>query len=69
MQGFFGDKRDIAKEHQYRAGGIAGTYRLLNRVSRTQLFSLQMALHVGRTHRRLYRFGAMTHDYMDALSV
>ena len=36
-------------------------------MARAQLFSLQVALHIGRTHRRLYRFGAMTHDHVDAL--
>ena len=36
-------------------------------MARAQLFSLQVALHIGRTHRRLNRFGAMTHDHMDAL--
>jgi len=66
---FFRDQRDIAKEHQYRTGGVAGTHRLLHRVPRTQLFSLQMALHIGRTHHRLHRLGAMTHDHVDASSV
>ena len=42
---------------------------MLHRVPRTQLFSLQMALHIGRTYRRLYRLGAMTHDHVDAFSV
>jgi hypothetical protein len=32
-----------------------------------QLFSLQVALHIRRAHHRLYRFGAMTHDHVDAL--
>ena len=36
-------------------------------MARAQLFSLQVALHIGCTHRRLYRFGAMTHDHVDAL--
>ena len=36
---------------------------------RAQLFCLQVALHIGRTHRRLYRFGAMTHDHVDAFCI
>ena len=50
-------------------GGVAGTHRLLHGVSGTQLLGLQMALHIGRTHRRLYRLGAVTHDHVDAFSV